>query len=121
MPVIEAVSLREMGSQLKLPIKVTKGSMPLQCNIYFPKIFAILSLRKHAKFNLPPLIVLTDFLPINEISTRFISRFFFYKHGRQWRPTMYNWGDGLYKLRASDYLFCIFVYNTSSFWKQNVV
>ena len=33
--------LREMGPQLKLPIKITKGSVPLQWNAYFPKKFAI--------------------------------------------------------------------------------
>ena len=38
---IEMMSLREMGPQLKLPINVTKGSMPLQCNTCFPKILAI--------------------------------------------------------------------------------
>ena len=31
----------EMGPQLKLPINVMKGSMPLQCNTYFPQILAI--------------------------------------------------------------------------------
>ena len=39
--VLETMSLREMGPQLKLPINVTKGSMPLQCCTYFPQIFAI--------------------------------------------------------------------------------
>ena len=38
---IETMSLREMGPQLKLPINVKKGSMPLQCNTYFPQILAI--------------------------------------------------------------------------------
>ena len=38
---LETMSLREMGPQLKLPINVTKGSMPLQCNTYFPQILAI--------------------------------------------------------------------------------
>ena len=38
---LETMSLREMGPQLKLPINVTKGSVPLQCNTYFPKILAI--------------------------------------------------------------------------------
>ena len=38
---VETMSLREMGPQLKLPINVTKGSMPLQCSTYFPQIFAI--------------------------------------------------------------------------------
>ena len=38
---LETMSLREMGPQLKLPINVTKGSMPLQCSTYFPQIFAI--------------------------------------------------------------------------------
>ena len=37
----ETMLLHEMGPQLKLPIKVTKGSMPLQCNTYFPQILAI--------------------------------------------------------------------------------
>ena len=32
---VETMSLREMGPQLKLPINVTNGSMPLQCNTYF--------------------------------------------------------------------------------------
>ena len=32
---LETMSLREMGPQLKLPINVTNGSMPLQCNTYF--------------------------------------------------------------------------------------
>ena len=35
---IEMTSLREMGPQLKLPIKVTRGSMPQRCNTYFLKI-----------------------------------------------------------------------------------
>ena len=38
---LETMSLREMGPQLKLPNNVTKGSMLLQCNTYFPKILAI--------------------------------------------------------------------------------
>ena len=38
---LETMSLREMGPQLKLPINVMKGSMPLQCSTYFPQIFAI--------------------------------------------------------------------------------
>ena len=38
---IETMSLREMGPQLKLPINVMKGSVPLQCNTYFPQILAI--------------------------------------------------------------------------------
>ena len=59
---LETMSLREIGPQLKLPINVTKGSMPLPCNIYFPKILAIKSIRKHITFSLPPLMkVLTDF------------------------------------------------------------
>ena len=33
---IETMSLREMGPQLKLPINVTKGTMPLQCNKFLP-------------------------------------------------------------------------------------
>ena len=65
------MSLREMGLQLKLPINVT-GSMPLQCYTYFPQILAILSIRTHVNFNLPPLMrVLTDFHLINEISRAF--------------------------------------------------
>ena len=39
--IIEMMLLREMRPQLKLPINVMKGSMPLQCNTYFPKILAI--------------------------------------------------------------------------------
>ena len=38
---LETMLLCEMGPQLKLPINVMKGSMPLQCNTYFPKILAI--------------------------------------------------------------------------------
>ena len=38
---IETMLLREMGPQLKLPIIVRKGSMPLQFNTDFPKIIAI--------------------------------------------------------------------------------
>ena len=61
--------LREMGPQSKLPINVTNWSNPLQCNTYFPKVLDSLSIRIHVKFNLPSLMkVLTDFLPINEIS-----------------------------------------------------
>ena len=30
--------LPEMGPELKLPINLKKGSMPLQCNTYFPQI-----------------------------------------------------------------------------------
>ena len=66
------MSLREMGPQLKLPINVTKGSMPLQCSTYFPQIFAILSIRTHENFNIPPQMkVLTDFHLVNEISRAF--------------------------------------------------
>ena len=38
---LETMLLGEMGPQLKLPIDVTKGSLPLLCNTYFPKILAI--------------------------------------------------------------------------------
>ena len=38
---LETMSLREMGPQLKLPINITNGSMPLQCKTYFSKILAI--------------------------------------------------------------------------------
>ena len=31
---IEIMALSEMGPQLKLPINIMKGSMPLQCNIF---------------------------------------------------------------------------------------
>ena len=37
---LEAILL-EVGPQLKLPINLMKGSMPLQCNTYFPQILAI--------------------------------------------------------------------------------
>ena len=66
-------------------IYISKGSMPLRCNIYFPKILAIESIRTHIKFNLLPVIrVLTDFLFINEIS----SAFYFSIFCLQARPTM---------------------------------
>ena len=38
---LETMSLCEMGPQLKLPTNIMKGSMPLQCNIYFPQTLAI--------------------------------------------------------------------------------
>ena len=38
---LETVLLCEMGPQLKLPIHVTKRSIPLQCNTYFPKLLAM--------------------------------------------------------------------------------
>ena len=38
---VETMSLCEIGAQLKLPINVTKGSVPLQCNTYLPQVFAI--------------------------------------------------------------------------------
>ena len=38
---LETMLLHEMSPQLKLPIKVMKGPMPLQCNTYFPKSLAI--------------------------------------------------------------------------------
>ena len=82
---IETMLLCEMDPQLKLPINVTKGSM--QCHTYFPKIksLAILNIRTQVKFNLPLLMkVLTDFLPINKMSTAFISLIF----GLQAQPTM---------------------------------
>ena len=61
-----------MGPQLKLPISVMKGSMPLQCNTYFPQILAIKSIRTPVDFTLPTLLkVLTDFHPINNISRAF--------------------------------------------------
>ena len=69
---LETMSLCEMGPHLKLPINVTKGSMPLHCNTYFPQIFAISSIRTHVNFNLLPLMkVLTDSHIINEISRAF--------------------------------------------------
>ena len=58
-----------MGPHLKLPIKVTKGSMPLQCNTYFQK-FLPFKVSEHVMFNHPPLMkVLTDFLPIDSKKT----------------------------------------------------
>ena len=69
---LDRMSLCEMGPQLKLPINIMKGSMPLLCNTRFPQILAILSIRTHVNSNLPPLIkVLTDFHLINEISRAF--------------------------------------------------
>ena len=34
------MSLRITGPQLKLPINIPNGSMPLQCNTYFQELFA---------------------------------------------------------------------------------
>ena len=59
--------LHEMGPQLKLLINITKGSMPLQCSTYFPKVLAILCFRTHVKSNEG----FDRFSPINEISTAF--------------------------------------------------
>ena len=64
--VIETMSLREKGPQLKLPINVPKGSMPLQCDIFSTN--SCLLKYQNTYFNLPPLMkVLTDFHLINEI------------------------------------------------------
>ena len=71
---VETMSLREMGPQLKLSINVMKGSLPLQCNTYFPKILALQSTRRHVNFNLPSLMkILTDFYFINIIYTEHFS------------------------------------------------
>ena len=38
---IETMLLLEIGPQLKLPINLTKGSMPLQCYTIVPEMLAI--------------------------------------------------------------------------------
>ena len=69
---LEMMLLHETGPQLKLPPNATKGSMPLQCNTYFPKILAIESIGTHINFNLPLMMKgWTDFHLINDISRAF--------------------------------------------------
>ena len=47
---LETMLLHEMGPQLKLPINLTKGSMPLQCNTYFPPNSCQLKYQNTCKF-----------------------------------------------------------------------
>ena len=82
------MSLGEMGPQLKLPINVTKGSMPLQCNTYFSTKSCHLKYQNTCKF-LPSSSDegFDSFSPHKRnIHSILCFRFFVYKHGQQWRP-----------------------------------
>ena len=85
---LETMSLLEMGPQLKLPINVTKGSMPLQYNTYFSTNSCHLKYQNTCKFSSSSSDEGFDCLSPHKrnIHSILCVRFFVYKHGQQWQP-----------------------------------